>query len=380
MSRNTLWNFLVCYTFIETFLKAAGREREIFLEGRPKEHPLECSPKPTFFDWIPGREINQNNFPLENTELCPLVDLPQRNAIRSQHRGQFTRAHFVNDSGRKVQLYYVSEDGKLIPVATLIAGESVSIDTMEGHVFIAIENKSGRMLLRHTVGLFYFGNSADSESVVCSDDQFRPLRFHEGPPLECGSIAKGFVNLSKCKINVFYFNGKNEELVAQLDPIYGSASSFAMKYHYEDIYLTHQFFARLPNGKLLQEKKVDRISIPSCDSHGIQVVSTENIPQQQLTFKTVVRKVGTTEAFCSNILIDNNVTFVTDFITDFSKEYENCKSNFPNITTTSRLTGQANNTANFLTSYVPPLVLDLSRYTDVGSAQILHTIGSHQKD
>jgi len=222
-----------------------------------------------------------------------------------------TTAHFCNRSGQNIQLFYLSENGENVLVAELAAEERVSIDTVEGHVFAALDKSSGDILLLHTVGLYAFGDFDDNEKYVqCEDEDFQPLQRHyEGPSLECGFISKGFINLSNCKINVFYYNGSGEELLMQLNPWHTDIQTelvntqFAERYHYEAIYLTHQFFARLPSGKLLQENKVAHIDIPSCNSDGSVDVSVDSsltpIPSTtysgfnitgQFSFPVVVRR------------------------------------------------------------------------------------------
>ena len=241
-----------------------------------------------------------NRLPFEISEQCPDMSKDSPTLKASQHLGQITKAHFRNKSGTLVQLFYISDKSEQILVATLGIDESVSLDTIEGHVFVAVDPTSGRLLLRHTVGLFHFGDLPNIESIDCEDDQYQPLkRDYDGPPLECGFISKGFVNLSKCMINVFYFNGSGEHLLMQLSPLQYESKlrledfSFAESFHYEAVYLTHHFFARLPSGKLLQEKKVGPVIIPSCQSPSRASPSfgEDDITKEgQLTFQNIVRK------------------------------------------------------------------------------------------
>lgn len=301
-----------------------------------------------FFDWVPDRDIAGKSLPLEKSERCPSLNIHQYyGEVRSKHLGQLTTAHFRNDSGNKIALFFISDVGETILVATLGNGESVSLDTMEGHVFIAADMGSGKLLLRHTVGMFYFGASLQGD---CVDEEFSEMLHYSGPPLECGFISKGLVNLSKCKLNIFYFNGVNEELITQLEPFYAESSHpthFASRQHYEAIYLTHQFFARLPNGKLVEEKKVDRIIIPSCNEETLEPRIGESLtaPPVQLTFPSVVREASS----CGSDL-DSLQNYCTDPL-------RLPTSILSNVNVTDSI-GQP----YYLPVYIPPPVLDVKNY------------------
>jgi len=44
----------------------------------------------------------------------------------------------------------------------------------------------------------------------------------------------------------------------------GAEEGFQPGTHYEATYLTHRFFARLPDGRLVEERRVDRVYIEDC--------------------------------------------------------------------------------------------------------------------
>lgn len=286
-----------------------------------------------------------------------------------------TTAHFRNKSERNIQLFYLSDKGENILVAELAVEERVSIDTVEGHVFAALDKLTGQILLLHTVGLYVFGdfNESEIDGVQCEDADFHPLqRQYDGPSLECGFISKGFINLSKCKINVFYFNGSGEELLMQLNPWQTglhqqqqevSPSQFAETFHYEGIYLTHQFIARLPSGKLLQEKKVGHIDIPSCASnvrgeillntHLTTLSSLSSLVLRnltgQLTFSAVVRDENYSSCISELRGIDNT----THVEVDHSKT--------PKLNSSSS-NSSFNYGVIFPRHYIPPIHLNMSMY------------------
>ena len=318
-----------------------------------------------FLNWIPGRDINRLNIPLEKTELCPALTSIEHNTVRSKHQGQFTKAHFRNTSGRKVNLVFVSDDGKLVQVAALGVDESVSLDTIEGHVFIALDDETGQVLMRHTVGLFYFASNLKGVDS-CADERFEELMQHSGPPLECGFINKGFVNLSGCKINVFYFNGTSEELVVQLDPLFGDdsqSSRFAFSSHYEAIYLTHSFFARLPDGKLIEEKRVDRIDIPSCAaakaSSKIDLAVNMSSVAEQLTFSLVKRHREEFNALSAAATINSDFSISTGKNESCEADVGVDKANSAFTNVSAQTDG---NSTRLVSVYIPPTMLDLSPF------------------
>ena len=319
--------------------------------------------------------------------MCPASDHRERDlSIRSKHLGQTTTAHFRNKSGQNVQLFYVSDKGENILVAELAVEERVSIDTVEGHVFAALDKLSGQILLLHTVGFYVFGDFSESENVgvQCEDADFQPLeRQYDGPPLECGFISKGFINLSKCKINVFYFNGSGEELLMQLLPwqtgihqqqqVVGP-THFAETFHYEGIYLTHQFIARLPSGKLLQEKKVGHIDIPSCASNVRGDNSMNSLKAPLSSSSSPVFKNVTGQFTFSAIDRNNNssscISELRGVDSKTHKELEHSK-------TTTWKRGGCNSSSNnnnnnnsssdnmgilFPRHYIPPIHLNMSKY------------------
>jgi len=129
---------------------------------------------------------------------------------------------------------------------------------------------AGALVLRHRVGLFEFTNPG---KIPCGGQHLQRLFLHAGHPPECGVINKGFVNRAGCALNIFYWNGTSEELVAQMEdaaanPVPRGKEPFEVGWrspvHYEGTYLTHRFYARLPGGALVQERRVSRVQIPPC--------------------------------------------------------------------------------------------------------------------
>jgi len=80
--------------------------REVFLEGRPPEHPEVCeSARREFPGFVPGVDIM--SVPVEHTAVCPL----DTGDVVSVHAGQQTTAYFENTAGVRVSVLYVDTDG-----------------------------------------------------------------------------------------------------------------------------------------------------------------------------------------------------------------------------------------------------------------------------
>ena len=231
--------------------------------------------------------------------MCPSINSGEK--FYSRNLGQRTRAHFRNDSGRRAIIYFVRQEefgGEWLQRATLEPGARVTLETVEGHIFMVVDERTRRPLLRHTVGNLYFHRRPDSNDAQwdnCQSEKYVPMwRDLCEDCLECGFVTRGFVNLTPCKLNIFYFNGTAEMFIAHLDPHQGlavdgndSPPAQGKQYHYEGVYLTHQFFARLPSGRLMAEHKIDRIYIPACPSWR-DVTEFQARPLQ--TFPPVLRK------------------------------------------------------------------------------------------
>jgi hypothetical protein len=138
------------------------------------------------------------------------------------------------------------------------------------------------------VGLFEFTNP---ENVPCADQALQRLFLHDGNPPECGFINKGFVNHAGCALNLFYWNGTSEELVAQMDDASSHPIPRGREYfgwhspvHYEGTYLTHRFYARLPDGTLIQERRVGRVHVPHCPHRMEETMQPEAPAAIAMTF------------------------------------------------------------------------------------------------
>ena len=122
---------------------------------------------------------NHDSPPLEKSEICPTIEVNDN--VYSRNGGQWTKAHFRNDSGKHVLIYFVQHEesgGELNQKAALAPGDSVTLETIEGHVFIVIDEETGRPLLRHTVGNLFFDRKGSNDPAWdnCQDDEkFEPM-------------------------------------------------------------------------------------------------------------------------------------------------------------------------------------------------------------
>eukprot|EP00656_Telonema_subtile_P024991 TRINITY_DN2712_c0_g1_i1.p1 TRINITY_DN2712_c0_g1~~TRINITY_DN2712_c0_g1_i1.p1 ORF type:complete len:369 (+),score=32.04 TRINITY_DN2712_c0_g1_i1:187-1293(+) len=231
----------------------------VWPDGRPPEHPLNCPQVPKFDPWrrMVGR---YGTLPMETTSLCP-----REQAVRSKSFGQTTRVFFENTRSEPVTLYWVGFNGDEKLVKLLAPGETVSEKTNEGHIFHARSN-SNELLMRHTVGVYEFKNP---RALSCPPIPLQEIQKHGHSPLECAHIRKGFKNSVGCSVNVFFWNGEEEELAFQLGT--GAVplteewnTSFGTSIAYEATYLTHRFYVRLLDGRLVEERRVGKVPIVDC--------------------------------------------------------------------------------------------------------------------
>lgn len=255
-------------------------------DGRPPEHPVFCpDQEPLHFDpWYPMAN-KYDQIPLEKTELCP-TDSHKANTFA---HGNPTRAFFQNSASEPINLYWVTEEGAEKHVAVLAVNETHNEKTVEGHVFHARSTKTKELLMRHTVGLYEFTNK---QQLPCPTGEFKQLIPQGNSPLECTHISKGFKNNVGCPINIFFWNGTHEELAAQLGTAPIPADEewdyvWNPSMHWEATYLTHRFYVRLSDGRLIEERRVGKVPIVDCPLGNGAYMRTQQ--QEQLTFKLVVQ-------------------------------------------------------------------------------------------
>jgi len=256
----------------------------IWPDGRPPEHPVFCKQQePLRFDeWVPMKG-RYDQIPLESTELCPSEQA--KNSVVSRSVGQPTRVFIQNSANEPVDLYWVGFDGAEEFIKRLAVNETVNEKTSDGHVFHARAISTKELLMRHTVGVLEFTNK---KNLACPEGEFKKLKTQGNSPLECSHISKVFKNSVGCPINIFFWNGTHEELVSQMGtaPIPAHQEwdyTWQPSYHFEATYLTHRFYIRLANGRLIEERRVGKVPIVNCPlGNGVFIKVKQ---QQQLSFK-----------------------------------------------------------------------------------------------
>jgi hypothetical protein len=248
------------------------------------------------------REVDPRMISDERTDVCPTEDAEFPPMIEGSE-GQGTRVFFKNQAKSTVRLFHVNSSGHEVFIENVEPGRVAKQGTYQGHIFHVRlpEEKGGRLLLRHRVGLFPFMNALElpcgashlEKAADLVELQMPPLVVHKESALRRNYINSGFVNRAGCDINLWYWNGTGEELVGQLgttEPeIIADVNKFGFTQSLEAVYLDHIFRARMTDGRLVQERKIDRVYIRDCAEPAMPKIGTPKVQHPLLLHPMMMR-------------------------------------------------------------------------------------------